>query len=231
MKFAIVKEQRDFFNRQGQIEFDALINSQQIEEIQGAINFGVAERLGIPAGLLYKSSPLNTYVSSHDMWRTNPFIKKIVTGQKLAEIASELIEYKPLRLGYDQYFPFDKVRYSADAPYTDLFQPPLSLEVRSCLDKVVCGLVICLSGDGATSQEGTIFPTTPGNGTFFLPHRELDFSTLKGNDVYRYLLIVYVEKATHYVHNDKDPQGHFNKQLGYVFGDRLLDKYHPIVYR
>lgn len=231
MKFAIVKEQRDFFNRNNQIEFDALLNPNQIDELQNAIHLGVAERLKTSPNLLYKSSPLAIFKSAHDVWRTNPVIQKLVTSKKLAEIASELVEYKPLRLGYDQYFPCDKARYSGGESYIDLLHPPLSLSERSCLDNVVCGVMLCLSGDNSESSSLDIFPSTPGNGIFFRPHAALDFSKLKENDFNRYLLIVYVEKSTGFFLNENDPHTHFMKQLGYVFGDRLLDKHHPLVYR
>lgn len=44
-----------------------------------------------------------------------------------------------------------------------------------------------------------------------------------------YLLIVYAENSATYVHKNQDLHAHLMKELGYVYGDRLKDKIHPLL--
>ena len=63
-------------------------------------------------------------------------IRKIDVHRKFAEIAAELIIHKPLRLGYDQYFPAPPAPMALGhqrTPYDDLIDRTVTLEEISSL--------------------------------------------------------------------------------------------------
>lgn len=65
-----------------------------------------------------------------------------------------------------------------------------------------------------------------GSGSFYLPSTPLP-SFENGP----YFMIAYCDKYSQYLYEERDPQVHFPKSLGYVFGDMLKDRLHPIVLR
>ena len=76
-----------------------------------------------------------------------------------------------------------------------------------------------------------IFPKIAGNCTFVSSEMVIPFQELQERTGQRFLLITYTEKTALYTLDPKDPHTHNLKQLGYVFGDRLADAYHPILFR
>lgn len=84
MRFATSFEHRDFFSKNGYIEFADLIPLAECELL-----------LSNPAGF--------------DLWRENPLIKKISLRPQLAELASILLLKKTLRIGFDQRLNRDEI--------------------------------------------------------------------------------------------------------------------------
>lgn len=225
MKLAIDNVQRQYFRKNHAIEFE-LLSPLQLDEL----NHGIEQALGPSAG----ESADKTFAAGRDLWRRNELVKKYVTNRSLAEIASELIEYKPLRLAFDQFYP----SLSKTSPflqkglYKQFLQQPRSLKEISSIQGLLCGLVICLSGEpGEENKPVTIFPSIPGNGTFFSVDAVLDFQELLQEQAHRYLMVAYTHATSIYVLEENDPQTHELKRLGYVFGDKLSDRDHPLVYR
>jgi hypothetical protein len=65
-----------------------------------------------------------------------------------------------------------------------------------------------------------------GSGSFYLPA-----TPLPNFENGPFLMIAYCDKYSQYLYEERDPQVHFLKSLGYVFGDRLSDRLHPILLR
>lgn len=76
MRFTTSFEHRDFFSKNGYIEFEKLISLEEC------------------ALLLSKKTGL-------DLWRRDPLIKKISLRSQFGEIASQLSRTKVLRIGFD----------------------------------------------------------------------------------------------------------------------------------
>lgn len=235
MKFAVASEHREFFQKERVIEFDALLNEKQLPQLLSALDEALAERLSIPINDIEGLSPGKLFMAGRDLWRANPLVKKLVAQKQLAEIASELIEQKPLRLGYDQLFPELRGRTyqsSVSDAYHQLLNTHLTLNEVSSIDGVLCGLMLCLKGDGTGPAEPkTVFSNMPGNGVFFSPDAPLDFQHLTKHPLQRYLLIVYSRKSSFYKLNEQDPHTYALKHLGFSFGERLSDKSHPTIIR
>lgn len=78
-------------------------------------------------------------------------------------------------------------------------------------------------------KEPCILPTSAGEGVFFRSDLPLNF--LPFPPKHSYLLIAYGMKTSMYLRHPTDPHEGSLKPFGYVFGDRLHDNLHPIVFR
>ncbi len=241
MKFATAKEHRNFFQNHGWIEFEELISNDQLTLANQAIDQVLAERLNASPERLRLLPSEQLYLQGHDLWRSNSILRKLVTQTRFAEIASELIEKKPLRLGCDQLFParHQQTQLSATAPqvYTHFLEQTTTLEAVSCLQGVTCGLMLSLGGketvpfEKIPSEGADIFPSQPGHVIFFRPNIPIKWDSLYLHEGQRFYLIVYTQMSAHYQLQPQDPHTHALKRLGYVFNDKLNDRLHPIIYR
>lgn len=240
MKFATAKEHRDFFQKHGWIEFEGLISDEQLVLVNQAIDQVLAERLNVSSDRLRLLASENFFLEGRDLWRSNQTLRKLVTQARFAEIASELIEKRPLRLGYDQFFPARiKTQFSqlTHQVYSHFLEQTAHLEDISCLQGVVCGLILALGGKSdVASEEGPsdgidIFPSQPGRVIVFKSNALVNWNNLYVHEGQRFYLIVYTQAFAYYQLQSRDPHTHALKRLGYIFNDKLNDKLHPIVYR
>lgn len=243
MKFATSKPHRDFFHKNGWIEFDDLLSEEQLSLANQAIDQVLEERLKISKQKLSTVSAEVAYAHGRDLWRSHSGLKKIAVQTKFGEITAELIETKPLRLGNDQVFIMpEKISVSSEpSVFSDFLNKTISLEEASCLHGVVSGVVFALNDGNADSvaekaseqtQEGIdVFPVKAGNAIFFRANVQVNWHCLSMHTGQRFYMIVYTESSSFYRLQPKDPHTHALKRLGYVFNDRLLDKLNPIVCR
>ena len=198
MPFATAKEHRDFFRDHQRIEFENLLTDSQCLQIQKATRARDAGR---------------------DLWRDNAAIKKIVCNRDFAQIASELMGVRELRIGYDQMVDL-------------LPKESASLVDISCIQGVVCGLIICIQKPSDEEEEfSEFFPQHVGTGIFFSAETPIPFEDLAEAHQGSYFMIAYAAKDAVYIHQDRDPSLHKWKSLGYAFGDRLQDLLHPIIHQ
>jgi hypothetical protein len=231
MKFSTDKPHRDYFYKHGTIEFDALFTSDQIHELNKAIDHILCQKLSIASSQLPRQESNDLFLQGRDLFRQEDSIKKLVLHRRLAEIAVELTEARSLRIGYDQLLPGEPKPPYIDTAYNQFLMNPGTLQDKSCLIPVICGLIICLEPSPDEEAPSPLFSKTPGNGIFFKADLPMDLSNLTQSPGGRYLLITYVDPRTVYVFNEKDPHTHHLKHIGYVFGDRLSDKLNPLIYR
>lgn len=232
MKSAVESEHRQYFRKNHHIEFDGLLTSVQVEEINTGLAEVLASRLHVKTPHAFQEPADQTFSVGRDLWRSNDVLRKYATSSRLAEIASELIEYKPLRLAYDQFYPSlhsTVPPFLASTPYRELIRQPRSLKEVSCVQGVLGGVILCLAGD--TENNHSLFTGKAGNGVFFSAETVLDFHELFQEKPHRYWMIVYTHPTSIYVLQEADPQTHEMKRAGYVFGDKLSEKLNPLVYR
>ncbi len=227
MNFSANGEHRDFFHQHSWIECEGILSSSQLELLPKEIKEALLIRTGIRKEAIDDDK---SFMLGRDLWRAAPLLKKIIVQKSLGQIASELTECKPLRIGYDQFFPSVGQYQGA---YSKFLEQTITLQELSGIQGVMCGLMLCVAPPNkhlsALTSEN-IFPFSVGNGVFFTPDFPIDFRILKaiGGE---YLLVVYVKEKAIYCRQDRDPNNHTFKQLGYNYGDRLLDALNPIVYR
>ncbi|MFI0435458.1 MAG: hypothetical protein ACH350_07025 [Parachlamydiaceae bacterium] len=241
MKFSTAKEHRDFFQKHGWIEFEGIVPHDQLAIIQKAMDDVLAQRLSVAPERLSILSSEKLYVDGHDLWRSNSFLQRFVSQVRFAEIASELIEAKPLRLGCDQFFPSRQQKpFSEESRhiYSRFLEETAPLQLLSCLKGIACGVMICLGGKGegerseVASTEGVdIFPSSPGHVIFFQPNALVNWNQFYSHLGQKFYLVVYTFVHANYQLEPRDPHTHFLKRFGYILNDKLNDKLHPIIYR
>jgi hypothetical protein len=232
MHFTVVRDHREFFRKHHWIECDGLLSQEDQRRLAEGVSKVVTARseAKTPTPGLNKAFDKNYFDCGHDLWRQSPDVKKVVVNRNLASIAGELTEQKPLRLGYDTLFPAVG-KQALNNPYEELLKTTPTLEEISCLQGIVCGLMLCVSGESSISDVPTsLFSRTPGSGVFFTPGWPLPLHEIYQNPGFTYLLIVYVKSNAVYFAQQGDPHLYDFRNLGYDFGDRLKEPIHPIVY-
>lgn len=237
MKLTIAAEHRDFFRKNGLIEFEGLLRENQLKDISASIDNTLCQRLCVPKEKIISASSEKLFMTGRDLWRDDPLLKKYFLQPSFAAIASELIELSPIRIGYDQFF-IQKTSFPfLTGPYKELTSKTRTLKEISSLDGVVCGLMLCISASSDTPSETTsiktprLFSHIPGHGVFFRPDFHINFEELLQGTSSKYILIVYAKASTLYILQPEDPHAHALKLLGYGIGDKLSDKLNPILFR
>lgn len=224
MKFSINSEQRNFFRKNGIIEFENLLSKEKVENLKR----GFEEILVELVPNLIKASPKEIFLKGRDLFRKSAKVKKEITHHRLLALLFELVQEKPIRLGFDQVFPPFNENF-----YSEFFLKKKSFESFSSVQNLLCLLNICIQGEGPPPdlQEGDPFPSKPGNGIFFAPTYEVDFEKLNLHKDQTFLLIGFTQQHSQYLYMPEDPQCHILKKIGYVFGDHLDDSLHPVIFR
>lgn len=241
MKFSIASDHREFFQVNKAIEFEGILTQDQLEQLINAVELVLSARLNISSKEISNKDPYRLFTVGRDLWRSNESIRKIVTNPHLTEIASELFGKKMMRLGYDQFLPSQVKQFLIEPDemhtYSNLLQKKTSLKDISALQGVIGGMMICLRSDTFQNHETdaaqaiTIFPLQSGNIVFFSADALMDFSQLTQTAATSYLMIVFVQTNSVYIMQQSDPLLHHFKQLGYNFGDKLLDRINPQVHK
>lgn len=241
MKCAIAKEHRDFFQKQGWIEFEELLSDSQLVLAQQAIERILAERVKVGPERLpsFPATPL--YLHGRDLWRSHPSLFPSAAHIRFVQVASDLLEKKPLRLGYDQFLPAcpDEAPFAETESqiYTRFLMQTADLTTVSCLEGIACGVMLALDNEDSALPNETppealdVFSKQRGHVIFFRPDAPVQWNRLYAHPGCRFYLIVYTQASAHYRLQPSDPHTHALKRLGYVFNDKLNDRLHPIIYR
>ena len=228
MHFAVDSKHLEFFHHHHYIEFEDLLTEREIQTLEKSLKTVMGKRLHTDPKHLSYVEPKTFYLQGYDTWREDPEIQKHVLKPQLAAIASNLTKACPVRIGFDQVFRFC-------AHSTPFLKTPCSLNQMSCLQGLICGCILNLSSPSLV-PENTTLPFTPisrkaGSGIFFRPDLPLSLNSLFSMPNNMQLLITYTADCSLYTHQEQDLHTHTLKNLNYVFGDRLKDSMHPILYR
>lgn len=236
MKNAVAKEHRDFFQKEGWIEFEGIFTPAQINQYNSAIDEALSQRLKVTPAQLSKISSEKIFLQSRDLWRSSDVLRKLICHPKLAEIAVALTDQRLVRLGYDQLLPAPPMKNVVNEQiYAPFLQKKVPLDDISCVKGLIGGVLIPLSPaipESSDQNDGPdLFSTTQGNVIIVSPTGLIDLKNLYRHPGSRYYLIVYADAFATYCMQPNDPQGSMLKSLGYVYNDKLLDRLHPIIYR
>lgn len=212
MKFTLSSSALETFNRDRQVEiegfYDADLINAEIERLLKGVN------------------PREAMVQGRDLFRKSETLHKALQLSALGKVIYELIAVRPLRFAADQLLvsaehPIERKEVAAFLKKTG------SLKERSCLSEVVLGAMIALKA----KEERLPFSKTAGNVVFFDPDISVPVEWLAENLGDRYWLLTFTTLHAQYIYNDRDPQNHYLKHLGYVYGDKLKDTLSPVIFR
>lgn len=213
MKFSISSEQRDYFIKNHFIPFSHLLNEGELAELNQSIDS------------LLANSPKNFPL--RDLWRSCPQVKKIANSKRLLQVAFELIQKKPLRLAFDQLM-LESNKQSKHI--TPILIHQGSFQQISCINYLQGLFLLCIRSTDVKQNEEP-FDLSEGDGVFLTPDVPFPFASLNPSPYKRYLIVAYGNQHSQYLFEDRDPYCHFLKNLGYVFGDKLNDRLHPLLLR
>lgn len=224
MKYIVDNKHREFFAEKGWIEFEQLMSQEKVIELRRLIGEVMSQRFRLKKENVERLPSQEILLKGHDIWRDSPLAKAIICHRVFAEIASELTEVKPLRLAYDQALIVGR-------GLPQEFGQVASIQEISSIQGLVCGVLIALqSNEGEEPLEGSL-PHKEGHGVFFTPTAPINFPELFKKQGDTYLLIVYCKVISRYAINGNDPLSHLMKGFGYSAGDKLVDQYHPVLFR
>lgn len=203
MRYTIHTQHCDFFKEHHSVEFEGVLSPSELQSLNESIDEALALSMEVRKDELRKHNSKSFFASGRDLWRVSPAIKKLEVGLKLARIAFDLTQVRPLRLAFDQYIP--KTEYlNAEIPFIQ----------GCCIQGLVCGVLLQLEGEKA------------GNAIYFGPEFVPVLPEGYGGKM---MMVGYAHEISLYIHQDKDPNLHSLRKLGYNFGDRLNDKLHPVI--
>lgn len=219
MKYTLMREQRRTFARAAAVEFEQLLSQEVRQHLAQEIEAVVSERRK-------RALPALPSQECRDLSRESVSIRKALYATALAEIARELAGPRVLRFAYDQLYvsPTDPLPARGNTRYT--------LAEASCVSRLAGAFLFCLEGEyNGLREEGDLFPCKAGNATFFSPHVPWHAQAYMMRPQQKFLLLAYAEDRSQYILQPRDVHTHALKRLGYVFGDRLSEKWHPTLVR
>lgn len=104
MPFALAREHLDFFHRNRYIEFEDLLTDTEVSSLSLMLRETVGKRLNTAPESISNVELPSLYLKGRDTWRDNKELKKFVLHSHLAEIASNLTKFRPIRIAFDQFF-------------------------------------------------------------------------------------------------------------------------------
>lgn len=228
MKFVIAKEHRDFFNQHQLIEFENLISPEQIKTLLSDASLLFKPLFKSKSQRDFWISSEQIFCAGRDLWRSSLAFKALSHQHRLGEIAGDLSHQKVVRLGYDQLLPAVRSTFQ-EGCYQQLLNLKIPLEEWSCLQGNIGGWMLCLEGEASSSRN--VFSCKPGNGIFFSSKTIIDFTTILQGPPQLFYCVVYTQSSAVYIYQERDPLATSLKQQGYSYGDKLIDKKNPVIYR
>ncbi|GAB4190724.1 MAG: hypothetical protein Tsb0015_12170 [Simkaniaceae bacterium] len=241
MNFAVDRSHREFFFKHRFVEFEGLLSEEEADRLREAIFQTISNRLRKKPPL-EESSAREVFLEGHNLFTDNKLVRKYVLRRNFAEIASSLLGIRPLRIAFDQFiYTRENESLFHEKEISKVLPNEISLHQMSSVEPVVCGCILNLAKQCSTAPAETFsiaqdmemlipIPSCPGHGIFFQVDAPISFESLYAVPNQNLLLIVYGKDKMLYTKNDRDPHVHQLKKLGYVFGDKLKNETHPIIY-
>ncbi|MBS0624995.1 MAG: hypothetical protein JSS32_02985 [Verrucomicrobia bacterium] len=220
----ISSQQAHFYLQNGYIEFESLLSPTECETLETQVKQALRARLKkdpsrFPASQLY--------ASGRDLWREIEPLKTLLLSRRMTSVALGLANKPSLRLGCDQWIP-GVYEWSGPAKTKDLFS----------LQGLACILLIRINtpAEGETphptfrQEPGLVpIPSSRGNALIVHPNLLLNFPKMALYSPADLYLAAYTFPSAVYIHNQADPANHLLKQMGYNFGDTLINQHHPLI--
>ena len=230
MRFEIAGEHISFFERYGYVEFESFFSLAEVTALRRDIEMLIEQRAirngpcwetdgnVLGSTLPYTNDPWTLY--GYDMAIASTVVRKALCSPKIGRSAFAFVRKKPLRYAFDRLW---------NAP-SGINSP---IEELSSVTPIMIGLIVALEDRQSGEEQHKPFeyrslPSAAGSVAFISPKTMM---TLPDTTAGRYIVVGYASGVPIYRFQPQDRQTHALKQLGYVFGDRLKETTHPVVFR
>jgi hypothetical protein len=218
MRFKVTGDHRKVLEKQKFIEFEDVFSSDQIEEAAQHVDKVLGKRT---RQLIDTQSCQELFHIGRDLWRDDPVLENFICNRGIAQLAAQLFQQKTLHLAFDQ-----ALRTTVRPGFPNA--TPATLQNRSCVQPLAGAVLIRLSGE---AHPLSMLPKKRENAVLIAPNLILPWEIFFQEPQSSYLLIAYAPAKALYICEKNDPNLHFLKKLGYVFGDNLNTSHHPLLYK
>lgn len=215
MRFAVEKEEKQFFDHHKHIEFADFFSPDEIADAQKEIEAFLLTKLG---KLPETHDPKQIYRHGRGLWKKYP---KLSLNRKLAEVAASLFQQKFLRLAFDQVI-------QSTTASSSLFPTSLKIGQISCIQPLVGAALIRLTSEESPAP---LTPQKPGGVVFIHPDLIFPWSALTAAPHQTFLLLTFGAQTLSYLLVKEDPLTHDLKKEGYVFGDLVRSETCPTIFK
>jgi hypothetical protein len=206
MRQIIEFSQIDFFKKNRYLELDGLFKSNDFETITMALHALNPPKSSASADL-------------HNCYLNIPLLKRWLIAQPIAQILYDLSGLQQFRLLFDQVIEYPLYPKSPSSLVLD----------QLSFQGVVMGLLININGFPVDGHP--LFPSHKSHVTFFDPTLMIDLQPFKTPTGSKFLCVGFGTLQTRYRFEPTDPHTHDLKKLGYVFGDVLDNRFHPVFFK
>lgn len=232
MKILVAEKQRDHFLAHQHVAFEELLTQKQLAAINSSLDRALASRLGVAPSAVWQQPEAKLFLSGRECWRSDEDLQRWVCLPLLGRLVADAIRRRPLRLAYDQLFQSTQERpWKAEQQQVleDFLSMPNSLDATSCCQGLAAGLFLRLTPPSSEEGESDPYLRAAGDGLLVGPSFPVNFSQFYRLKNQRYLLIAYADHQARYICRKEDPHVHDWKQMGYAFGDKLTQPFHPLI--
>ncbi|HAZ15751.1 MAG: hypothetical protein A2Y28_02555 [Chlamydiae bacterium GWC2_50_10] len=202
MKQTLSPQQENFFQKNGYLELEGLLNEADCKEF------------------LQRRSKLCP--NGRDLGQRDSWILSLAKRRSWTHFAKELFQTPFLRLALDHYF-------QSSLPFLQGLTLNQAYSFQSLLGGLLLRLTDSLPSQEKREPLSSLLET-PGNGLFFSADTLLDRTRLNILSGQSFWMIGYGTRSTLYIYNAADPQAHLLKAEGYSYGDRLSAPRHPLLH-
>ncbi len=233
MRPAITRDHQQFFSQHGWIAFEDVLSPDRTALMLQTLLAAESERLQTTPLRLSEKAPTELYAAGTDLWRTHSGVKALAADLGWAGMLGELLDVRVLRLAGDQLWLWRPGRWSPQfIPFATLNRPWLSLsQIVSC-DGLLAGVFFSLEGGSETSVKPTL-PLNPfgpnGGAVIVKADLPLSLDMFQGLSQASYCVLV-AGKHCHYRPAPLDPAPHRLKAFGYIPGQPMTEKSHPLLW-
>lgn len=233
MRPAITREHQQFFSQNGWIAFEDVLGADRTTQMLQTLLTAEADRLHTTSLRLGECSPLDLFQAGTDLWRTNTEVRGIAADLGWAKLLGELLDVRVLRLAGDQLWLWRPGRWSPQfVPFAQESLPWISLsQIVSC-DGLLAGIFFSLEG-GAQNSVKPQLPLNPlgpvGGAVIVRADLPLSLQMFQGLSKASYCILV-AGKQCQYRPAPLDPAPHRLKSLGYIPGQQLHERSHPLLW-
>lgn len=208
MKLSVTSQQHEYFQAQHLIVFEGVLSKEEISELEANIDKTLALNLKRTVDQVWRESPEKLFLAGLNLWQSSIPIRKLITSSRLSNVASQLLNQKPMRMGYDLYIKPGNAHF---------LEPLRPFREICCIQGLLGGILICLEGEKA------------GNMAVFGPELQINPTTVFAGKPF--LLVTYAHPTSLFIRNLSDPMCLVLQKMGYRYGDRLTDALNPIIYK